>query len=163
MPRGFTVIEVVVIMVIIAILAAVALTRFSSFETIKLNGAVRKIVSDIRYTRKLAISTQKRAGLTFNTNGYSVYEDITVPTLAESPGEPCSTDSSNKFVVDFTADRCSSYEGVTLSYSAATVAFDSLGSPVDASGSPLDTQTVTVTLNIAKTITIEAGTGRVGY
>ncbi len=157
---GFTLIEAIIVIVIVVILAAVVILR-NPFDSIKLDSATRKVAGDIRYAQKLAISNQTRAGITFNANGYSVFSNITVPTAAMSPGDSCSTDASNNFVVNFTAPRCSSFSNVQLAFSTATIAFDSLGKPVDAAGTDLATQTVTVTYNGSKYIYIEANTGRV--
>ncbi len=158
---GFTLIETMLIVAILAMLA-VALVIKNPIERMKVNAASGKIKADLRYARKLAVSTQDRAGITFNANGYSVYADIVAATLANSPAEGCSSDASGDFVVDFTAPRCSELSGLTLSFSAATAAFDSLGSPVDAAGAALGTQTVDVTgPGGTKTVTIEAQTGRV--
>jgi Tfp pilus assembly protein FimT len=165
---GFTVIELVMIMVIVGILAAVIVVRWD-FDYIKLYSATRKVAGDIRYTQKLAITNQTRAGIEFNTNGYSVYNDTTVlPPYppATSPGDSCSTDPLNNFVVDFTQSRCSNYSGVTLSFTTSVIAFNSLGTPVDAAGTPFGTnQTITLSYSglTPKTITIETGTGRVSY
>lgn len=163
MSRGFTLIETVIIMVVVGILAAVVFLRGNPFDTIKLDSATRKVAADIRYAQKLAITTQQRSAIALNDTGYSVYEDITTLKLAKSPGDPCSTDASYNFVVDFTQNRCSSYERVRLVFSVAIIAFNSLGMPVNSRGEALSTQTVTVTFNGSRTITIEAGTGRVSY
>jgi len=145
------------VMVIIAILAAVVIIR-NPFGDIKLYSATRKVAADIRYVQKLSISNQTRAGITFNLNGYDVYSNMAVSTRAVSPGDPCSTDPSNNFIVAFNDSRCSNYDGVTIAttFPADTVQFNSLGAP-DTAGS------VTVTYNGSQQITITAGTGRVSY
>lgn len=165
MNKGFTLIETVIVMVIVLIIAATVIIRWN-FDPVKLNSAVRKIAEDIRYAQKLAITTQTRAGMVFSSNGYSVYRNVTPPqipaNLATSPGDPCSTDASNSFVVDFSNSRCSNYSGVTVS--AITIAFNSLGTPVDpTTGIAVAGQIVTVTYKTNKNITIEQGTGRVSY
>ncbi len=158
---GFTLIEVMLIIAILAVLA-VALILKNPIERLKVNGASSRIKADIRYARKLAVSTQERAGITFNANGYSVFANVVGAVLANSPSEGCSSDASGDFVVDFTAARCSELSGLTLSFSTATVAFDSLGSPVDAGGAAIGTQTVDVTgPGGTRTVTIETQTGRV--
>lgn len=161
--RGFTLIETIMVMVIIAILAAVVIIR-NPFGDIKLYSATRKVAADIRYVQKLSISNQTRAGITFNLNGYDVYSNIATSTRAVSPGDPCSTSATNTFVVNFAdpTGRCSNYTGVTLS--VITIAFNSLGTPVDpTTGLAVGPQSVTVTYNGSKLITIEQGTGRVSY
>ncbi|MCE5195238.1 MAG: prepilin-type N-terminal cleavage/methylation domain-containing protein [Nitrospiraceae bacterium] len=157
---GFTLIESVMVIVLIAILSAVVFLR-NPFDAIKLNSAVRKVFSDIRYTQKLAISNQTRAGITFNGNGYTVYSNIVTSTIAKSSGDPCSNDGAGSFVVNFNSSQCSNYSSVTLTPSVPTIAFDSLGKPVDATGNPLASQTVIVNYSGNKTINIEANTGRV--
>ncbi|KAF0144589.1 MAG: hypothetical protein FD156_1764 [Nitrospirae bacterium] len=159
---GFTLIETIMVMVIIAILAVVVVVR-NPFDAIKLRSAARKVAGDIRYVQKLAISNQTRAGMEFNGNyGYSVYPNITdLTNLAVSPGDPCSTNPSNKFVVDFNDPRCGNFENVTLAPSSATIAFNPLGSPVNAAGGAIGPVTITVTYNGSQDIIVAAGTGRV--
>jgi len=159
--------ESIMVMVIAVILAAVVATRWSPFDTIKLNSATRKVAADIRYVQKLAISTQETyAAIVFNTNGYTVYQRYAA-IIATSPGDPCSTDSANKFVVAFNESRCSNYSGVTASTTLTNniLQFNSLGTPLDDTGAALGSdKTVTVTYKGANAgITIEQGTGRVSY
>jgi Tfp pilus assembly protein FimT len=159
--KGFTLIELVVIMIITAVIATVVMARWN-LDPVKRSSTVRKVVADVRYTQKLAVTTQRRAGLAFNANGYSVFSDISVAAAALSPGDPCSTDAANAFIVDFTQARCREYSGVTIA-PAVTIAFDPMGMPVDAGGNALATQNITLTLGGASVITVEAGTGRVSY
>lgn len=168
---GFTLIESVIVIVIMAILAAVVAIRWSPFDTIKLNNATRKVAADIRYAQKLAISisTQTRAASLFNANGYDVYQNYASVIRTPSPGDPCSTDSSNNFIVDFSDSRCSNYSGVTIATTIPSnrVEFNSIGAPYGGDSNPLTSPNNTVTVSVAgagsQTITIEAGTGRVSY
>jgi prepilin-type N-terminal cleavage/methylation domain-containing protein len=64
--KGFTLIELVMAIVIIAILAAWTIPRFDSFYSIKLSGAIKKTMSDIRYVQQLAISRHTNTRITFN-------------------------------------------------------------------------------------------------
>jgi len=160
---GFTLIEAVIVMVIVAILAAVVILR-NPFDSIKLSSATRKVAADIRYVQKLSISNQTRAGIAFNLTGYDVYSDIALSTRAVSPGDPCSTNALNQFVVDFTdANRCSNFSNVTITSPATNpVAFNSLGTPVNQWGTILGSnQSITVNYSGSRQITIEQGTGRV--
>lgn len=72
-PAGFTIIEMVMVIVIVGILALLAIPRFSSFYSIKLTGAAKKLVSDIRYVQQLAISEHTNTKIVFNavTNTYT--------------------------------------------------------------------------------------------
>jgi len=166
--NGFTLIELIMVMVIAVILAAVVAVRFSPFDTIKLDSATRKVAADIRYAQKVAISTQATyAAIAFNTNGYTVYDTYS-SVISRSPGDPCSTDSSNNFVVAFNEDRCSNYSEVTITTNLAgnIVKFNSLGTPLKNDDTVITDgdKTVTITYKSAsKPITIEQGTGRVSY
>ena len=163
--KGFTLIETIMVMVIAVILAAVVAVRWSPFDTIKLNSATRKVAGDIRYTQKVAISTQARyAAIAFNANGYTVY-DTYASVISRSPGDPCS-DNGGNFEVAFNAPRCSNYSGVEITTLPTTnpLAFTALGAPVSTFGSVVSIdQTIIITYKGTKQITIAAGTGRVSY
>lgn len=157
---GFTIIETVVVIVILAILGLAMFLRMAPSDTVKNKGAARKVAGDVRFAQKLAISTQTRASVLFNATGYSVFTD---GALANSTGDPCATDSSGKFSVNFTHVRCSEFAGVTLTAPAANpLAFDSMGTPVDNStGAQLGAgQSIGVG---SETVTVEAVSGRVNY
>lgn len=55
------------VIVVAGILSAIAIPRFQSFYYIKLNGAMKKVVADIRYVQQLAVSEHTNTKLTFNT------------------------------------------------------------------------------------------------
>lgn len=73
--KGFTLIEVIMVIVIIGILVSVAIPRFNSFYAVKFSGAIKKVVSDIRYVQSLAISRHETCRIVFDSlnNTYSVY------------------------------------------------------------------------------------------
>ena len=64
--RGFTLIEVAMVVVIISILVVLAVPRFESFYSIKLSGAVKKAVSDIRYVQQMSIARHANSTITYN-------------------------------------------------------------------------------------------------
>ena len=55
--RGYTLVELMVLVVLMAIFAMVALPQFAaSVESLRLNGAARKIVADLRQAQSLAVT-----------------------------------------------------------------------------------------------------------
>jgi prepilin-type N-terminal cleavage/methylation domain-containing protein len=77
LQKGFTLIELVMVMVIIAILAALSIPRFDSFYSIKLSGAMKKVMSDIRYAQQVAVSRHTNTRIVFNktTDVYTAEEE----------------------------------------------------------------------------------------
>lgn len=64
---GFTIIETIMVTVIIGIMAALIIPKFNSFYGIKLSGAMKSVVSDIRYIQQFAISRHADSRVEFNT------------------------------------------------------------------------------------------------
>ena len=148
--RGFTLIELVVVMIVMGLLVWVALPR-SFADDVKLNAAARQVQSDIRYAQELAMITGQRHRIRFysasNPSPTNRYEIVT------AAGQPVvhPLTRSGSFVVDFNS---APWTGLQLD-GTLTLEFDSLGRP-DAGQ--------TISLNGgAKTITVTAETGRVGF
>lgn len=174
---GFTLIETIIVMVIMAILATVVAVRWSPFDTIKLNNATRKIVTDIRYAQKLAISTEQKCGIVFSSSTYTIFEKGNIANPAPSSGDVCSTapdgadidtpdPETEDFIVDFNTDRCSHYSGITITTNLTNniVKFNKNGTPLDDTDIEITTnKTVTITYNSSRPITITAKTGMVSY
>ncbi len=136
---GFTIMELVVVIVITTVLSAFAFSRINtqSFDT---EGFANRAIAMVRYAQKLAIS-QRRTVVVVTTAGNIrlCYNDSgCASAVHEPPG-------TNPFSYNAPS-------GVTLS--ATSVSFSALGRP--AAGA-----TITVTGDVARTITIEAETGYV--
>jgi len=57
--RGFTLIEMLIIIGIIAVLVGIGIPVFKGFQPVlQLNGAVRDLVTDLRYAQQLAVTEQ---------------------------------------------------------------------------------------------------------
>lgn len=122
---GFTLIEIVMVIVIAGTLAVLAVPRFESFYVIKLNAAVKKVVSDIRYVQQLAIARHESYKIIFSP-GIERYEVRLASdnSLAKDPF------SRKDFVSDFTADAY--YKGLDISGTSLlsnTLRFDWRGMP----------------------------------
>ncbi len=70
--KALTVIEIAMVVIIVAILAVVAIPQFEVFHDIKLQGAAKKLVSNIRLVQRIALSRHADCKLEFNevSNGY---------------------------------------------------------------------------------------------
>ncbi len=145
-PRipSFTVLELVMVVVIIGILMVLSLPRFEIFYDIKLQGATKKLASDIRYIQSIAMAQR--------TNTKIVFDDSADTYRASSCNSNCSIPSNwsplkdpftrMDLVMSFTSDP--QYGGIDI-YSVDfggtnTLRFDWQGIPQDANGNELTTQ-----------------------
>jgi prepilin-type N-terminal cleavage/methylation domain-containing protein len=134
---GFTLIEMVMVIVIIAILAAVSMPRFRAFDSLKLNGAVKKIATDIRYVQQLSVSTHDTYRIRFDT-GLDRYDVIRIndSSAARDPF------SRSNFTVDFRND--SQYRGVDITSvninNTAGLQFDWQAAPQNSNNATLTTE-----------------------
>jgi prepilin-type N-terminal cleavage/methylation domain-containing protein len=158
--QGFTVLEMIMVILIVAILAVMSIPRFESYYTIKLEGAARKLVSDIRYAQRLAIARHETYGVEFNTGSDSY-------RLFRASDNSTATDplTRSDMIIDFTAQT--EYRGIDLSSAnfggTNKVQFNSLGAPQDGTGSAL-TSTGIVTISYkggSKSVTVTPNTGMV--
>lgn len=67
--KSFTLIEILIVIGIIVILAGISVPIFKNYQpTLQLNGAVRNLISDLRYAQQLALTEQIEYCLQFPTN-----------------------------------------------------------------------------------------------
>jgi len=64
--KGVTLIELIVVLVLMLIIATAAAVKLGTYDTIKLNAAARKLVSDIRYTQMHAILSGEFSCVSFS-------------------------------------------------------------------------------------------------
>jgi len=135
---GFTLIELVVTIVIASVLAAFAIARIDrkAFDT---EGYANQVTSSVRYAQKLAVAQRRNVTVTVSGNSISLSypAPVSLPVLL-----PPSTDP---YVINAPT-------GVTIGNVSFT--FDALGKP--SAGA-----TLTVTGDVARTITVEPETGYV--
>ena len=150
---GFSLIETVMVIVIVGILAGLAIPRFDSFFNIKLDGAVKKLVLDIRYIQQLAVARHENYAITFNT-GNNTYRGYRV--LDNSPVKDPFTQAYLDPWINFNTDA--QYSGITI-FSAdfgglSTVIFDWQGAPSSAGSVELrcrgNSRVISLTANTAR-------------
>ena len=157
--RGFTLIELVLIIVVVAIIGTVVVNiGVDSIADSKLNGAARKLISDLRFAQQVSGVKRIRHGVIFTANTYTVFENDDTADPARNP------QGGADFAVDFTVGD---FSGVTLATNLtnSVVRFDAAGRPME--GNPVPAllagdKTVTLTYNgVPKTVTIIQETGKV--
>jgi len=147
--RGFTVVELVAVIVITGLIAAIAAPRFIGRDAFDARGAHGTLMSALRYAQKTAIAQR--------TN---VFTNVNVATRTICLGY--NNDCSNP-VLD-PATRAAYVKvlpsNVTVTASTAVISFNALGTPSPNAVTTFQIQNA-VTLEPARTITVEAETGYV--
>jgi prepilin-type N-terminal cleavage/methylation domain-containing protein len=130
--KGFTLIELVMVMVIMAILTAWTIPRFESLYSIKLSGAMKKVVSDVRYVQQIAISRHTNTRMIFNktTDVYVAEEEV--PSGSNTWVSIKSPFTRGNLTVNYATDP--QYKGINITdvnfNSTNTLQFKWLGEPV---------------------------------
>ena len=157
---GFTMIEVVLVVVIVAILAVLSIPSFQAFNTVKLNAAVKKVVSDIRYVQALSVSSHDTYGLTFDANldQYNVTRTRD-NSFAKDPY------SHQDFVVNFKTDPVFSGTDITSANFGSTnrLQFDWQAAPQNGNNASLTAEgnVVVSYKGSSMTVYVRPGTGTV--
>jgi type II secretory pathway pseudopilin PulG len=150
--EGFTFIEMILIVTIVGIVGVTAQAFFSGIEEYRLDGAARKIASDIRYAQERAVEGHDDYSIAFDTsrNLYALYTMSPSAALLKDPL------TRENFIVDLDDDG---YAGVTMKTASfggkVSLTFDKMGVP--SSGGSLTIQSG----NLSRAITVLAETGLV--
>ncbi len=137
---GFTIIEIIMVIVLVSILAFVVIARSGSYYPVKLNGAGEKLLSDIRYAKRLAMTNHRIYGILFDVseNSYTVYDygeppldPEEEPSAVEDPYRPGNPEGLR---VDYDDNKY--YNGIEIISAVFgetnELRFDSLGVPYGA-------------------------------
>jgi prepilin-type N-terminal cleavage/methylation domain-containing protein len=87
--KGFTLIEIIMVIVIIAILTVAVIPSMTQvMNGVKVKGAARKLVEDIRYAQGMAMSKHTNTTIVFNVinatcSGYSLFNNDTGARLLD--------------------------------------------------------------------------------
>jgi len=161
---GFTLIEIIVVIVLIGILALLAIPRFP--EVPRAGVAARRLLSDIRYAKELAVRFQNTSGnpccglFIINSTSYRIFTSDNTSIAVKDPHTGTAMERQMTGKV---------WAGVTITYptsfSGNILKFNSLGTPYEGSGAGTALGAAkTITVNGPggpRTVTIEPNTGKV--
>ena len=153
--KGFTLMETVMVIVIVAILAALAIPRFDSFYSIKLDGSMRKVISDIRFSQQMAVSRHANCSIVFDTaaDTYTAQEQLVAGGPWSGIKDPF---TRANLVMNYRSDP--QYRGIDIVSanfnSSNTLQFDWQGAPLSGGNATFNylgnTRTVVVANNTGK-------------
>lgn len=157
--RGYTLVEMLITVTILAIAAALVIPSMSQTGVLRVQGALRMVVSDITMAQSDAVAYQSKRAVIFNYEG-----DPSRYVVAEVVGG--SIDFTSGVIADrvFGGDQFGNAAVTATTLSASRIIFDGLGGPVSSPSS--DTPAASGTIDVSGSgqnfrITIDAYTGRV--
>ena len=160
--HGWTLIKLVVGIAVAAILASFAIPTYR-IDATRLDAAVRRVQSDIRYAQQLSMSTRRHTWVAFDTatDVYRMWIE-----------DPAQLGKANRIAVTDPVDRAAfevtlgvgEYSGVGLvsaNFDSSTeLEFDSIGTPMDGNSVALSSAG-SVTLSGGRQVVVEPNSGAV--
>lgn len=162
--HAFTLIEVLVTVAILAIAAAMVIPAMGTTGVLKVQGAIRQIVSDITFAQSDAISMQQGRAVKFDpsTNSYRIVQVIG-STTDDSNTLYDPSRGGGRYVVNL---NDGDYNGATIASTTLSnniLIFDDMGTPVTTAGGNTPStggKIVILTADSRHELLIEAYTGR---
>jgi prepilin-type N-terminal cleavage/methylation domain-containing protein len=158
-PRAYTLIELLIVVTILGIAGAMVIPEIASTGVLRVQAAVRTIVSDINYIQSDAMARQQARAIIFDTaaNTYTLLE---VPGAMLNP----ETDTIRKVDLNYALKfHDSKLTGANIDGDNVLI-FDEFGGPITEPGTTTPSAGGTITVSGSGqvyTIAVEAYTGRV--
>ncbi|MGE3107916.1 MAG: Tfp pilus assembly protein FimT/FimU [Phycisphaerales bacterium] len=165
--RAFTLLELLAVVAILGIAAAMMIPSMSETGVLRVQAAVRTVVSDITFAQSDAVAFQERRALVFDPDTSS-YTLVSVPGNEVDPDNNTMYDPTRpggRYVVNFTDESFGGARITAVNFDGGnTLIFDALGGPVAAADSDEPGSGGTITIvgsGSTFIVTVEAFTGRV--
>ncbi|MFZ4574889.1 MAG: pilus assembly FimT family protein, partial [Phycisphaerales bacterium] len=155
--RGYTLVEMLVVVTILGIAGALLVPAFGQTDTLRLQGAVRTLVSDITVAQSDSIAFQRSIGIQFtSTSSESSY----VVAMVNGNELDVDLDRVSSARIDGEKFGFAHFDGTN--FGDSQLVFDELGSPIGlADGESASTQWIDIAgRRQTYRVTVEAYTGR---
>jgi prepilin-type N-terminal cleavage/methylation domain-containing protein len=165
---GYTLIEILVVVTILGIAGALVIPAMGQTGIIKIQGAVRQVVSDLTFAQADAVAFQERRAVVFDVarSSYAVVQvpGNTIDVAANILYDP--TRPAGRYEIDFRDERYGDARITNVDFGSGSTAliFDGLGGPVESAASNNPSPGGTIRLQGAGNafiISVEAFTGRI--
>ena len=149
--RGFTLVELIVTLILVGILAVVAIPKLTGLSAYNTLGFYDRVASGIRFAQKQAIAKRRNVCLTFTANSVTFRFASTAGATAPCDTDLAGPDGMTPYVL---APDPRGVGAVIFSPTPTDFQFDALGRPTVG-------QTITVSGDGLKTLSVEQETGYV--
>jgi MSHA pilin protein MshC len=145
---GFTLVELVVILILVGILSAVAIPRLVGIGSHDTRGFYDRVASGLRYAQKQAIAKRRNVCATFSATSVTFSF-----AAAAGAGQPCDTNLAGP-AGQSPYTLAPQGSGITFTPTPTNFSFDALGRPSIG-------QTISITGDGTRTLSVEPETGYV--
>lgn len=167
MRRGFTLVEMIVVIALLGIAAALVIPQMGSVQGLRVQAAVRTLVSDLTFAQADSIAFQQRRALVFDVPN-NTYRIVAIPGSTVDPDTNTLYSPSGpggRYVVDLNTEQFAGARITATDFEIAdTLIFDDMGGPAAAPTGDAPGRGGSVTIvgsEQAFRIVIEPFTGRV--
>lgn len=148
---GFSLVELIVVLILVGILAVVAIPKLVGVSAYHTLGFYDRVASGIRFAQKQAIAKRRNVCLTFTANSVTFRFASAAGAAAPCDTDLAGPDGASPYVL---APDPRGVGAVLFAPTPTNFQFDALGRPTVA-------QTITVTGDGSKTLSVEPETGYV--